>query len=122
MEELKSYAAVTSLTTTDEIREDQWSGTEFQYPNIRVDILNSAPSIEGCNYAEVEFIVRVLTEDASSLNCDKIAGLVFQNLRRSFTRNSILFIGARVVDLGGARRVSEREWQANLDCRAFACG
>lgn len=122
IERLKSIAAITSLVTSDEIREDQWSGTEFQYPNIRVDLLNSLPSIEGCDYAEIDFFVRTYSEDASSLECDRIAGTVFQSVPRSFTSNGILFTGVRVVNLGGARRLSLREWQSNVHYRGIACG
>lgn len=122
VEELKSIAAITSTVTADEIREDQWSGTEFQYPNLRIDLLNSLPSIEGCNYAEIDFFVRVYSEAASSLECDQIAGVVFQNVPRSFTKNGVFFSGVRVVSLGGAKRVSLREWQANVHYRGIACG
>jgi len=47
---LKTKTAITSLLITEdnptglvEIREDQWQGTEFDYPNIRVRMIGNSP-------------------------------------------------------------------------------
>ena len=123
--ELKSISAVTSLVTGSfgvEIRENQYEGTQFLYPNIRLDIINQVPSIEGCAYGVIDFIVRVYSEDASSQECDNIAGLVFQNLKRSFTRNGIFFSGVYCTSLGSAHRINLQTWEANVQYKGMAEG
>lgn len=123
IEEFKSLSPVSTLLGgTTEIREDQWQGTQFVYPAIRVDIQNQIPSIEGCAYGWIDAIVKVFSEGTSSLECDKIAGTVFQNLRRSFTRNGIFFSGMNCISLGGAHRINEQTWQADVRIRGMAVG
>ena len=40
---LKAQTTVTAEVLATEIREDQWQGTEFSYPNIRVKMLHNRP-------------------------------------------------------------------------------
>lgn len=120
---LKSLTAVTAEVTTSEIRESQYQGTEFIYPNVRLDLLPTIPSIEGCSYADISFYVRVFSEGASSQECDRIAGKVAQGLHSvSFTENDVYFSGVRVRSIGSALRVSNRVWQANVQVTAIVSG
>jgi len=40
---LKASTQVTAKVSALEIREDQWQGTEFVYPNIRVRMISNRP-------------------------------------------------------------------------------
>lgn len=117
---LKAISAITTLVG-DEIRETEWQGTEFAYPGIRVDI-EQIPSIEGCDYGEIDFFVRVFTEDASSKNCSNIAGVVFLNLPRAFTSNGVLFTGVYCRRMGRPLRIGKRTWQSNMEYRGIVSG
>lgn len=120
---IEDIASLVSGTYTGaEIREMEWSGVEFSYPNIRVDLTGQTPSIEGCAYGEIDIFFRVHTEDASSQNCDAIAGAIFKNFPRSFTNNGVYFSGMVCTRLGGAFRTSQRVWQANVQYQAFVSG
>lgn len=123
VEEFKSLTPVSTLLGgTTEIRESQWQGTQFSYPAIRVDVQTQVPSIEGCAYGWIDATVSVYSEKASSQECDTIAGTVFQNLRRSFTRNGVFFSGMRCSSLGGAYRINEQTWKADVRIRGMAVG
>ena len=123
--ELKSLSAITALVTNSlgdyEIRETEWRGTVFEYPNIRVE-MEQVPSIEGCGYGEIDFTIKVFSESSSSKECSNIAGIVFQTVPRSFTSNGILFTGVICRRLGKALPVGVRTWQVNVDYQAIVNG
>ena len=73
---LKLQAIVLAeLSSTSEIREDQWQGITFVYPCIRVNMISNRP-LEYCNASNIEFSVLVYSEQNSSAQSDKIAGII----------------------------------------------
>jgi hypothetical protein len=63
------------LSDTDEIREDQWQGTEFSYPAIRL-MLSPAKPFGGDCYVDITGTIYVFSENASSQQADRIAGII----------------------------------------------
>jgi hypothetical protein len=83
---LKAQSTLVSmLSTSEQIKETQWQGTDFTYPAVRLgnDVL---PSQDGCSPDGVEGTILVFSENKSSKQCSQIAGEVARLLHRlSFT-------------------------------------
>lgn len=115
LSKLKSLSAITALVGS-EIREIFWQGTEFGFPAVRVDLSPTSPSIEGCNYSDIDFSIHVASESASSFQCSQIQGIIANSLPHSFRYvdglDSYLFSGIRVRrgGLGPPVRIDERTW------------
>jgi hypothetical protein len=125
IDKIKSISAITSLVTNSEgvieVRETDWQGTGFEYPNIRVD-MEQVPSLEGCAYGEIDFFIRVQSEDASSKEAMNISGLVFQNLPRSFISNGVYFSGVICRNIGRPFRIGQNTWQISNQYQAIVSG
>lgn len=112
---LKSISAIVALVGS-EIRESSWQGTDFVYPSIRVDLQPTSPSIEGCNFSEIDFWISVYSEKASSLESSQIQAVIVENMPRSFSYvsglNTYLFSGVIIPrnGLGSPFRMNERTW------------
>jgi tRNA U38,U39,U40 pseudouridine synthase TruA len=73
---LKSKPSITSLLTdVDEIRELEWQGQAFVYPNIRVSV-DFLPAVNRClDTAEVE--INIFSEQKSSSQASDIASAIY---------------------------------------------
>lgn len=114
---LKSKTTITSqLSDTDEIREDQWQGRDFVYPNIRVRLISNSPQGDirgGCNHL-VSIGIQVFSEQDSSQQADRIAGIIGDMLHgRSFSSNSLNF-HTTVTNLLPAVRSDIRTWRSEV--------
>ena len=104
------------LTDTDEIREDQWQGREFSYPNIRVRIIRN--EAKECNQ-DVEFSFQVFSETSSSKQADDICGTINDEFHdKSFSQDGIRFTGVICSNLSPAMRVDQRTWRAEAFYKA----
>lgn len=113
--DLLAYSTLTALlATAAEIREDQYQGTRFAYPAVRVAILNQTyiPDREQCDHALLAFSVRCFTEEASSKAADVLAGVVNGRLHRRNFHGTGWYSWFRSQGLVGALRVDERLWRA----------
>jgi hypothetical protein len=101
------------LDNNDEIREDFWQGDKFTYPNIRVRIISNTPQAgRDCNLHDIVISTMVFSEEPSSQQADRIAGIIMTELHdRQFTSNGIAF-GVRTSDLIPAVRTDERTWRS----------
>jgi hypothetical protein len=75
IDELQGYAALIALVAADEIRELQYQGTEFAYPNVRVDARTQTPEGTGncrTKHSIENFAVFAFSENPSSLECEQI--------------------------------------------------
>jgi hypothetical protein len=118
---LKTKTAITNLLVTIdvpvgsvEIREDQWQGTEFDYPNIRVRMVSNVPLGNNYECAESTFTVSIMafSQDYSSWEADKIAGIISTSLNgKSFITGSIQFY-LRTTNLIPAVRSDIHTWRA----------
>lgn len=110
--ELKEKTTITSrLPSVDEIRETQYQGTDFSYPNVRVRIINNEPiGNTGC-YHRVSFGVQVFSQKDSSKEAEEISGIIAEELNdKGFTQNNVSFF-VRITNLVPALRTDERTWK-----------
>lgn len=121
---LKSNVTVLSqLKDTTEIREAQWQERSFSYPNIRVRVIESLPTAANCNFSTIKVSIGVFSEDASSQEADRIAGIIGNELHtQSFTSATIHFSGLLVEKLIGAIRVDDRTWMSEIILSGTANG
>jgi len=111
---IRSKATITAVITSTEMREDQWQGTTFVYPAIRIRMISNVPSDTNCNYNNISLSIMVFTDDASSQNADKIAGIINQALHdKSFSSNNIA-IFLRATNLIPAFRSDIRTWRSEV--------
>ena len=110
---LKGNATIIAeLSSSEDIKESQYQGTEFIYPAVRVKIDDNTPENKtGCGQLAVVTIL-VFSEEDSSLEADRIAGIIAEELHESaFKANSIAF--SFVVDnIIPAIRRDFRTWQS----------
>jgi len=111
---LKAQVTVTAEVAAVEIREDQWQGTDFKYPNIRVKMLHNRPQEDNCNKTLVDVSVQTFSEDASSLPTDRIAGIISNVLHTVQFSSGSLHVALRVVDLVPSTRSNARTWMSEV--------
>lgn len=105
------------LGTKDEIRELEWNGTDYKFPNIRVrvnEFIRQVP-IQSCSTHDVNASVYVFGDEASSLKINQIATKIYEALdAKSFTQSGIKF-GSIIIKQFGAAWVSEEGlWRSEL--------
>ena len=111
---LKSVTTITARIVSTEIREDQWQGRDFVYPNIRVRMISNNPKEPHCGLSNISLSIMVFTEDASSHNADEIAGIINNAIHgKSFTSSGIN-LGLRTTNLVPAYRSDERTWRSEV--------
>ena len=121
---LKSNATILAeLPDNDEIREDNWQGDEFSYPNIRVRIVSNSPVAgRDCNLHDLVIGTLAFSENASSQQADRIAGIIADELHdKQFVSENIAF-GVRASDLIPAVRTDERTWRSEMISSIRASG
>ena len=111
------------LSDTDEIREDQWQGTEFSYPAIRVRMISNKPlKNSDCDQSMIGVGLQVFSEDASSMEADRIAGIIDNALHdKPFSQDSLL-IALRTDDLIPAIRSNMRTWKSEVLMNGIVSG
>jgi hypothetical protein len=101
-------------TTVAEIREDQWQGASFTYPAVRVRMISNVPTSDrrdGCRQ-NISFGIQAWSEDDSSQQSDRIAGIIGGVLHgRSFSANSLVF-HTTVTNLVPAVRSDRTVWRS----------
>ena len=112
---LKAATNVTALVPAVEIRENQWQGVEFDYPNIRVRMISNTPQdFEGCDIVDFTLGVQVHSEEASSYQADRIAGIIQSVLHGHPWSTADLLITLRTSNLVPAIRSDARTWRAEV--------
>lgn len=111
---LKANATIVALLLdANEIREAQWKGTEFSYPNIRVRVMpdGNRPTPANCNYSIIRIGIAVFSESDNSKEADQIAGIIADELHtQSFSSTGIAFTNLKVEMLVPAIGDDERLW------------
>jgi hypothetical protein len=112
---LKASSTVIAVVISAEIREDQWQGTEFSYPNIRVRMISNKPdSASNCFRTSVVLSIQVFSEDASSSEADDIAGIINDVLHDHPFSSSGLHFSLRTTNLVPAIRSDTRTWRSEV--------
>jgi hypothetical protein len=120
---LKGHATLTDLLVrqdgeggAENVKESQYAGTVFTYPAVRVRINRQIfiPERGPCDHARLSFSIRVLTEGASSQECDQIAGVVnnFLHGNPRFLQGNGWSTNLRSSGLEAAIRTGEKAWMA----------
>lgn len=123
---LKGYATLTDMLVrqdgeggVENVKESQYAGTQFTYPAVRVRINRQIPLPERgpCDHARLSLSIRVLTEGASSQECDEIAGVVNGFLHGSsgggrFFQGTGWSTNLRSSGLDAAIRTGEKAWMS----------
>jgi len=113
---LKSNAIILAeLDDNEEIREDGWKGTKFTYPNIRVRLIDNIPEAgRDCSLHSVTISTMAFSEEASSQQADRIAGIIMTELHDTqFVANGISF-GVRTTNLAPAIWSDEQTWRSEV--------
>lgn len=124
---LKSKLAITSLLVdnagvahSDEIREVEWQGDTFSYPNIRVDLGTQTDVIaeNNCEIFNIDFSILVFSEMYSSKEANSILGVIAGLMnKKSITSGTVHFVRV-ICTLVPAIRRDERTWRSELICRS----
>lgn len=110
---LKGKASVIELlSSASDVKEDQWQGTTFSYPAIRVRLDNVNPILD-CNTTEVLGAILVFSEDASSKEANNIAYAVMSELDKSFTSAGYRYV-SNVRGIIPAIRQDDRTWRSEV--------
>lgn len=118
--DLKAFATLTTMlhnASANEVKEDQYQGTIFGYPGVRVAILQQTPipDADQCDLSRLTAAVRCYAEGASSKVADQIAGVVNNRLHRRYPFHGTGWQSfLRSEGLIGAIRVDERLWRAEV--------
>ena len=120
---LKANTSITgALDKVEEIREDGWKGTEFTYPNIRIRMIQNEPIASRSCYQRIEVSFIVLSEDASSLESDQIAGIIGNELHEHSFTASGLAISLRLRNLVPAIWSGEHIWRSEAIMSGIVSG
>jgi hypothetical protein len=119
--ELKSRTVVTSLFSSAlAIREVQWQGDDFEYPNVRVRVISNEPFGNTC-YHNLQVGIQVYSEEKSSKEAEHISGIIAKDLHDNncFAQNNIALI-LRLTNIVPALRLDERTWMSEILLTAIA--
>lgn len=117
---LKTITSVTALLGdgASGIKELQWQGDTFTYPNVRLDIENNSYEFdeqERCSLYKVEFSVYIFSQERSSKQCSQIKGLLENYLTGlGWTGTNAKYNRLRLQENVPAVREDERTWRAQL--------
>ena len=107
---------VAKLDDSSEVRENNWKGQNFTYPNIRVKI-NSVTPYQAC-YQSLDASIFVLSEQASSTQANDIAGTIFNEYHdKSFSQSGIAFSHI-VADVIPAISASITTWRSEVQLKS----
>jgi hypothetical protein len=114
---LKANTALVAEVSATQIKESQPQLTDFSYPGVRVRVGPNIPNPIDCGQ-DVTVRIACFSEDASSQQCMRIAGIIMQQYRdKSFTTSGLgqamTFTGIK-TDLVPAVRQDRRTWRSGV--------
>jgi hypothetical protein len=120
---LVSGSATTSLPDgTQGIRETNWRGDEFHYPNVRISLENQTDATPDSNCTPVfqDWSIYVFSEVHSSYQCDEIAGMIVVYFKgRNFSSNGVKFVRVEILENIPAIQEDPNTWRAQIRCRSI---
>jgi hypothetical protein len=110
---LQNNSAIIGVTSV-EVREKQWQGKDFHYPNIRIRMILQKPSIDtNCDWADLQVSVECYSEIASSMEAENIELAVTQLLdKKTISYNGIKIFALHCVAMIDAVRNDPNTWMA----------
>ena len=122
---LKSNTTIVALlASSSEIKEDQYQGDTFNYPGVRVQLNSNEPIIPNsdCPHTRIGLSILVFTEDDNTLEADRIAGIIHNELHsKQFVINGIA-ISLHTTNLVPAIRSDIRTWRSQIMMSGIASG
>lgn len=107
----ENTSIVSQLSSIDEIRESNWQGDVFSYPNVRVRVIENTPIANGCS-CKATVGVQTFSEEKSSKEAALISGIIGKEMRdASFTREGVTMV-MRLTNLTPALRISTTVWRS----------
>lgn len=118
---MKARAAVVASVPTDEIREAEWQGNEFVYPNLRVKVLDLSNLLRNrCNVTSAPVDIIINSNQPSSLQAETIADIIITEMEnRTFTQNGVRFISIIARQTPAFRVESEGIWRSIVHLQAI---
>ena len=119
---LKTITGITSLlANSGEIREDQWQGTDFLYPCIRVKTDSITPNKNPkCSLAGASFSVLCYSESKSSKEVETLVKAVHEQLHgKQFTKSGVRFVTLLTESITPASRQESGVWLAEVHFSAI---
>jgi len=101
------------LGDADDIREDQWQGRLFGYPNIRVKMISNTPFNDDCG-SRFSVSIMSFTEDTSSQRCDRLSGIINRKFHSKAFRSNDIAFSCRTTSLTPAIRQDVRVWRSEV--------
>lgn len=117
---LKTISSVTSLLPDGllGIRELQWKGSTFGYPNVRIDLEDNKyvwDEQKRCTLQQLDFSLYIFSQERSSKECSTIKGLLENYLTGiGFTGANARFIELRLSENVPAVSEDVRTWRSQL--------
>lgn len=102
IDKLKNTSTITAVVPAIEIREDDWKGTDFSFPNIRVKLSPLSPTNTSvdCRVFSSEVTILIFSEEKSSKQADDIASVVAEALwGHGFTSNGVKISSVHLASL-----------------------
>lgn len=120
---LKGNANIVALlSSSGDIKEDQWQGTSYIYPAVRLQLNSNEPLIPNCPHLRIGLSILVFTESDNSLQSDQIAGIINNELHdKQFSSNGIA-ISLRTTNLVPAVKSDVRTWRSQILMTGIASG
>lgn len=120
---LKGNATIVALlSSSGDIKEDQWQGTNFVYPAVRLQLNSNEPLTPNCPHLRIGLSILVFSETDNSLQADQIAGIINNELHnRQFSSNGIA-ISLRTTNLIPAVRSERLIWRSQILMTGIASG
>lgn len=123
MTRLKGDATlVAKLSSSGDIKEAQWQGSQFVYPAVRVKLGTQTPQPgDSCN-SNIPFTVSCFEENASSKKADELAGAVVALLHGACWCDiiqGVRFISVRTTGLVSAVREDATTWKSEANFQAI---
>lgn len=103
------------------VRELNWRGDVFTYPNVRLALENQTDATPDSNCTPVfqDWSFYIFSEKHSSFEANEIAGLIVIYFKgRNFSSNGIRFVRVEILENIPALQEDEKTWRAQIRCRS----
>jgi hypothetical protein len=115
---LKANASIVALVPATygvEVRELEWKGDKFLFPNIRVRVDSIVPEMSNCSKGMFNGRIWVFSEEHSSLECNTIGGVILEQLHGKsmnvvITSKTVKFLGITGTQLGADFNLETKLW------------
>lgn len=110
------------LVSSVEVREFEWQGTDFTYPNIRVRINQLEYENTTCTKGKILGVILISSELPSSKQCMTISSQIIEQLHgKSFSYDSVLFTGVMCKQIAPDRSNEEEGdlWLSRIEFSAI---